>query len=294
MLSILIPVYNRKCIPLVKKLHAMALRLGVPFEILLADDASCEEVREENRVLNRLAGCHVWEMEVNRGPAFLRNYLAEKACFPYLLFLDTDVDPITDDFLSVYLTAAGERVLCGGFRYPAMGGSVLRHKYGVQVESQSAAKRSLHPYQHFISMNFLVPKAVFLRVRFDEAFHFGYEDTAFGKRLEEAGVPVSHIENPVWHLVEEDTSVFLDKTRRAVQNLLGREQELHSYVRLLRWHATLKRYRAVALTASLFRMSERLLVRNLKGSHPSLWIFAFYKLGYFCRLSLARPISILR
>ena len=287
MLSILIPVYNINCVSLVKKLHEMALLTKIPFEILLADDASCEEVREENRVLNVLKGCHMLELEENHGPAFVRNYLGEQACYPYLLFLDTDTRPVEAEFLSTYLNHVGEHVVCGGFSYKKVEGAVLRYKYGMQVEAQPATERNKQPYQRFISMNFLIPRKIFLSVRFDETFHLGYEDTAFGRRLEAAGVPVLHIENPVWHLVEEDTSAFLAKTRRSVKNLLGYEQELLPYVRLLRWYNGVKRFHAVALTAFIFRMSESLLEKNLTGKHPSLRLFAFYKLGYFCRLSIS-------
>jgi hypothetical protein len=264
----------------------MALLTEFPFEILLADDASCRKVREENRVLNRLDGCRVLELETNHGPAFIRNYLGEQARYPYLLFLDTDTSPVGEDFLSLYLKNGGGQVVCGGFCYPEEGDSFLRNKYGAQVEAQPAAERRKHPYQHFISMNFFIPRELFLRVRFDETFHLGYEDTAFGKRLEDAGISVLHIENPVWHLVEEDAASFLVKTRRSVKNLLGRERELLPYVRLLRWYNCLKRFHAVALTAFLFRISESLLEKNLTGKHPSLRLFAFYKLGYFCWLSV--------
>lgn len=288
MLSILIPVYNIVCVSLVKRLYELALLTKVPFEILLADDLSCEKVREENRVLNTLKGCRVLELDDNYGPAYVRNYLGEQASYPNLLFLDTDTRPVSDDFLSVYLRYAGnEVVVCGGFSYQKVEVADLRHKYGMQVEAQSAVKRGEHPYQRFISMNFFIPKGIFLRIRFDETFHLGYEDTSFGKRLENAGIPVLHLENPVWHLVEEDASVFLAKTRRSVANLLGYEQELLSYVRLLRWYNEIKRFHAVALTAFIFRLSENLLVKNLTGKYPSLRLFAFYKLGYFCQLSIS-------
>ncbi|WP_291528302.1 glycosyltransferase family 2 protein [Bacteroides sp. UBA939] len=287
MLSILIPVYNVSCVPLVRRLHAMALLTKVPFEILLADDASCEEIKRENRVLNVLKECRILELNENHGPAFVRNYLGEQACYPYLLFLDTDTRPAGDDFLSVYLDCVGGQVVCGGFLYQETGKSVLRYKYGVQVEVQSAVERNRHPYQRFISMNFFIPKETFLRVCFDETFHLGYEDTVFGKRLEEEGIPVLHIENPVWHLVEEDASAFLAKTRRSVRNLLGYESELLPYVRLLRWYNKVKQFHAVALIAFIFRLFEGLLEANLIGKHPSLWLFAFYKLGYLCRLSLS-------
>lgn len=237
-------------------------------------------------MLNRLDGCRVLELETNHGPAFIRNYLGEQARYPYLLFLDTDTSPVGEDFLSLYFKNVGGQVVCGGFCYPEEGDSFLRNKYGAQVEAQPAAERRKHPYQHFISMNFFIPRELFLRVRFDETFHLGYEDTAFGKRLEDAGISVLHIENPVWHLVEEDAASFLVKTRRSVKNLLGRERELLPYVRLLRWYNCLKRFHAVALTAFLFRISESLLEKNLTGKHPSLRLFAFYKLGYFCWLSV--------
>ena len=118
MLSILIPVYNINCVSLVRKLYEMALLTEFPFEILLADDASCRKVREENRVLNRLDGCRVLELETNHGPAFIRNYLGEQARYPYLLFLDTDTSPVGEDFLSLYLKNVGGQVVCGGFCYP--------------------------------------------------------------------------------------------------------------------------------------------------------------------------------
>lgn len=285
MLSILIPVYNVNCVSLVKKLYELALLTGIPFEILLVDDASCEEVRKENRVLNMLDGCHVLELNENHGPAFVRNYLGKQARYPYLLFLDTDTMPVSEDFLSVYLDYAGEQVVCGGFSYQKMDDTDLRFKYGARVESQSATERGKYPYQRFISMNFFIPRELFLQVRFDETFHLGYEDTVFGKRLKEAGISVLHIENPVWHMVVEDASAFLAKTRRSVKNLLGYEQELFPYVRLLRWYNGVKRFHAVAFTAFVFRLSQNLLEKNLTGKHPSLRFFAFYKLGYFCRLS---------
>lgn len=164
MLSILIPVYNINCVSLVWKLYEMALLTEFPFEILLADDASCRKVREENRVLNRLDGCRVLELETNHGPAFIRNYLGEQARYPYLLFLDTDTSPVGEDFLSLYLKNVGGQVVCGGFCYPEEGDSFLRNKYGAQVEAQPAAERRKHPYQHFISMNFFYSERAFFCV----------------------------------------------------------------------------------------------------------------------------------
>ncbi|MDR1004954.1 MAG: glycosyltransferase [Prevotellaceae bacterium] len=290
-LSILIPVYNRCVAPLVERLCLQAGQLDIPYEIVLADDASADAVREANRRL--CAGvpqCRLCELAENRGPAFVRNYLAAQARHPYLLFLDADTMPQADDFLARYLRRAeAGGVVCGGFRYPVppagrRSGGALRYKYGTKVEAQPAALRSRHPWQHFVGMNFCVPREVMLRVPFDETFHLGYEDTAFGKQLEAAAVPIHHIDNPVWHLVEEDTAQFLAKTARAVCNLRGHEAELRPYIRLLRWYGALQRCRAVNLTAWLYRRLKRATMRQLLGDNPSLALFAFYKLGTLCCL----------
>ncbi|MFR5757479.1 MAG: hypothetical protein ACLUE2_02695 [Bacteroides cellulosilyticus] len=81
-------------------------------------------------------------------------------------------------------------MVCGGFCYPEEGTPFLRNKYGAQVEAHPAAKRRKHPYQHCISMNFLFRESFFCVSVCDETFHLGYEDTAFGKRLEDAGISV--------------------------------------------------------------------------------------------------------
>lgn len=93
MISILIPTYNAVCLPLVERVCAQALALQVPYEILLADDASCGSFRWQNRLMDQWPGCRYLQMEENQGPARIRNYLASQARYPYLLFLDSDVMP---------------------------------------------------------------------------------------------------------------------------------------------------------------------------------------------------------
>lgn len=263
----------------------MAISTNVPFEIILADDKSCEAIRIKNRVLNTLPSCKIIELEKNCGPAVVRNILGEQAQYPYLLFIDADTRPVNNDFLSVYLAHAGAYLICGGFSYLPQKEHALRYKYGTKVEMQSAETRNRHPYQHFISMNFFLPKTLFLQVRFDETFHFGYEDADFGRRLKKCGILIQHIENPVWHKVEENSIAFLDKTRRSVENLSQHREQLIPYVRLLRWHCTLERFHLVTPTAFLFRLFRPVIERILISKYPNLSLFAFYKLGYLCQLS---------
>lgn len=98
MISILIPTYNAVCLSLIEKMYKQAIALRIPFEILLADDASCENIRQQNRKMTEWQGCRYLQQEENQGPARIRNYLASEARYPYLLFLDSDVMPVSDSF----------------------------------------------------------------------------------------------------------------------------------------------------------------------------------------------------
>ena len=152
------------------------------------------------------------------------------------------------------------------------------------VEEQSAEYRRKNPYQSFISMNFLIDKFSFDRVCFDEKFHLGYEDTQFGMRLKQNGIAITHIDNPVYHKVSETCDQYLKKIERAVTNLLGHEDELKDYVKLLRWWSKIHDMRLQNLVATIFKYSQPIIRRQLKGNNPSLKLFAFYKLGYLCLL----------
>lgn len=269
-------------------LYKQVISSSVRFEIILADDASSEEYRQINKKVNDLPYCKYLQCEENLGPARIRNYLAEQAQYPYLLFLDSDVLPVEDDFITKYIESAkSNRVVCGGFIYKKdniPSDAVLRFKYGMQVEEQSAAERNNKPYQCFISMNFLIPKDVFMKVRFNESFHLGYEDTLFGMQLEQNNVEILHINNPVYHCVTETSEQFLIKIKRAVNNLIGHENEMLPYVKLLKWHNVIKKLRMQSIVAMLYNNLESKITANLKSNNPSLNLFAFYKLGYLCIL----------
>ena len=287
MLSILIPTYNFPCISLVQNLCDQAIGAGIIFEIIVVDDCSLEEWKLENRAIHAISHCKFIELESNIGPARTRNYLAEKAAYPYLLYLDADTMPAGNTFIEKYLTnIQSGSVICGGLKYKRhkpSADSALRYYYGISAEERTVPQREEMPYQRFISMNFLIPKSVFMENKFNETFHLGYEDTFWGKQLEENKVPVIHIDNPVYHEAFESSEQFLWKTRRAVKNLIGHEQELQSHVRLLRMYFSISRWKLDKPALALFRLTEKLIVKNLTGAHPSMTLFAFYKLGYLCR-----------
>lgn len=286
MLSVLIPTYNAVCTRLVGQLLSEAQTLRIPFEILVADDGSRPEIEAANQTIDAWAGCRYLPSAGNMGPARLRNRLAEEARFDYLLFLDADTLPASPSFLADYLRKAQRgSVVCGGFCYPRekpLREKALRYYYGIRVEEKGATERNRQPYAQFISMNFMADREVFHRVRFDDTMHFGYEDAYFGVLLEQAGIPLLHISNPVFHLSLDTSTEYLTKIRTSVENLSCHIDKLRPHIRLLHWYTRLEQYGLTGFAASFFHLTRSLMEANLTGSTPSLRLFAFYKLGYLC------------
>ena len=118
-LSILIPTYNNVCVELVKSLQAQASLLysssdslsssseslssssHFEYEILVADDGSTDErTIEGNRIINTLPHCRYIERKENVGRAALRNFLAREAKYTWLLFIDSNMNVISHQYLA--------------------------------------------------------------------------------------------------------------------------------------------------------------------------------------------------
>ncbi len=289
MLSILIPTYNYDCLGLVEELHRHAQTLLFPIEILVADDASNEDMKRNNRKINKLSNCMFIELKENVGRARIRNLLSEKARYDLLLFIDSDAGLISSTFLQNYVSAIqNSDVVCGGLLYDSTLPSVifsLRYCYGISTEERSAKERSLHPYDQFSSFNFLIRKKTFRQILFDESFSgYGHEDTAFGIELEKRGVKIKHINNPLYHLGLERNEDFLRKTETSIENLYRYSDKLAEHVRLLQTYKKVRKYKFQKPIAFLFRKTRGILKKDLLAHHPNMKLFAFYKLGYLCNI----------
>ena len=290
-LSILIPTYNYCCLSLVESLHAQATAQdGLSFEILVADDGSTDAATvTANRAINLLSDCRYIERGENVGRAAIRNFLAQQSRYSLLLFMDSDMVVPDGDFLTRYLAVAHEPVVDGGV---CVRGDVrslhhnLRFRYEKRSEEQhTAARRARTPYAHFHTANFMVHRDVMLAHPFDLRFrHYGYEDVLFGKAMQQHGIRIAHLDNPLSFEVYETNAEFVAKTEEALRTLFTFSHELRGYNSLLSLSDQLHRFHLHAPVRIFHRLFGPLLRRQLCGARPCLSFFNLYKLGYFVNL----------
>lgn len=297
MLSVLIPVYNYDVRKLVRDIHVQAAREGVDFEILVKDDASAEPFRLMNRELKTLDEVQYSEEAKNLGRSKIRNKLADKAQYKFLLYLDCDSGIISPDYIKKYIKAANESPIVYGGTFYEPSGCISETKrlhwlHGKKREQQSAQIRNANPNRSFKTNNYMISKEIINEVRFDESLHgYGHEDTLYGFELMKRDYKVLHIENPVSHLGLESNEEFLRKTREGIKNLkqIMRNRdiqgELTQDVTLLSYYKKVEKIGLDNLIESLYKKYEHILRRNLLGRKPNLFYFDLYKLGYFCSIN---------
>lgn len=297
MFSICIPTYNYDIRPLVESLYWQSREIGIPYEILVADDASTNLIcKENNRQVKHLGHVSLFELEENIGRSKIRNFLAEKARYDWLLFLDCDVMPCSNQFVQNYLNAsANTGVIVGGIRYrDEFPGCEfrLRWEYGRRKESVPAEKRQVNPYKSFMTGNFFIQRAIFSSLKFDESIsQYGHEDTLFGIQLNSMDVVVSHIDNPVFHDGLEPDEQFLKKIKQSVDTLSmlmanhPLRDEFPRYIRLSSFYLLVRDFGFMHLLSRWFEKHEQNLRKQLFSDHPNMRLLDLYKLGYMCNIN---------
>ena len=288
MLSVLIPTYNYDCTQLVNDLFTLFDTIDEDVEIIVGDDCSTRvDVSTALRTLNELPHCQCIRLQQNVGRSAIRNYLAQQARGEWLLYLDSDGGIVSKDFLKNYWEVRDKAMVIEGSiihppHCPAPNLS-LRYYYEKSAEPMfTAAERNKEPYACFRTFNFMVRRDVMLRVPFNERFHrYGYEDILFGINLQNQGVSVLHIDNPLMNLDIETNAVFLNKVNEANTTLIEFYDELrlnsrivHSYELLVKWHIE-------PMVRTLFKCVQSLIIKQLLSSKPSVFLFNCYKLGNF-------------
>jgi glycosyltransferase involved in cell wall biosynthesis len=287
-ISILIPTYNHVCVELVDALQQQASQLPISYEIIVADDGSTiASTIEANRAINDYTNSRYIERPENAGRAAIRNYLAEKASLPWLLFIDSDMVVRRPDFLRQYVDTAEEQAVWDGGISVGGDANQLKHNLRYQYEQanehlHTTERRQQEPYRDFHTANFMAPKQLMTKHPFDLRFrHYGYEDVLFGMLLEKKRIPIYHINNPLSFEIFEENSQFLDKTEEGLRTLYAFRQELKAGSRLL------QRVEKIGWLMPLLRkyhQTTNKLERRFLLRHPSLFVFSLYRLGYFATL----------
>ncbi len=297
MLSINIPVYNYNVVDLVYLLNFEAEKLGIQFEIRVYDDGSESKIRLENQKILKYQHVVYLELEKNLGRAAIRNKMGFDSKFEYLLFIDADSMPVNEYYLENFIKEIKpSRILCGGTTYriqkPLQKEKFLRWMYGINREAVPAESRNKLKGFIITSNNFLIEKSVFARIHFrEELRRYGHEDTLLGYDLFRNGIEIRHIDNPVEHTGLEDSQIFLEKTRTAVQSLYDIAHDLlpgdtafMQQVRFLRHYKKLTKYIPPFFLRFFYKISRNFIEKELNGEHPSLFLFDFYKIGYYSTL----------
>jgi glycosyltransferase involved in cell wall biosynthesis len=304
MITICLPVYNFDVTEITEELLRQAMEYNIDIEILIFDDASLSYYKSRNSKIAMNSNVQYLEFDQNLGRSKIRNRLADFAKGNWLLFLDCDMMPESQQFLKNYNNAVDQaNVICGGISYgprPFKTELLLRWKYGIYRESKNATRRQIFPYASFLSGNFLIKKDVFNEIRFNEEISgYGHEDTLFGLDLKKNEVTIQHINNPCIHLGLEPCYDYLAKTEQGIINLVrlirivpDQWNNLRKHIKLLRVYNFL---RSVGLGFPLrwfFRVFNPIIRRVLCTSMPSILLFDLYKLGMLAQLFKKSNLSV--
>ena len=287
MLSVLIPTYNYDAFFLVKELHQQLILEQISFEILCFDDASNSDLNLINEKINTLPNTIFKTLPKNLGRSAIRNLLAKEAKYKWLLFLDADVYPKNKDFIKQYITKFKKTrtVFCGGLLYEdtQQNKQLLRYKFGKKHEAIHVKKRRANAEKYFFTSNFLIEKAVFKTVCFEEKLiKYGREDLLFSLELMKKGYKIEHISNEVYHLGLDDNISFVAKTKKAMENLVFIDKEQFTAsenITLLKFVNQLKKAKLNKTLGRFYAFFERLAIEK-----SSVFYLNCLKVCYLCYL----------
>lgn len=294
MISILIPTYNYNPTITVRELHSQCTESGIAFEILVADDDPDSEMASAYAQLNELEHVQASINPVNLGRRGNRDYLASKARYEWLLFLDEDAVITNRSFIQNYVSNIKPGVvICGGVDYcatlPRAEKKKLRYRYGIRSEVVAAHDRNTTPYSSFITFNFLIPREIFLKLpKHTEIVGYGHEDTMMGYDLKYNFVPVLHIENTACHSQIDGNDVFLEKTKEALQNLsrMIASGKVDEEVRMYKVYVRMRSAGLHVILRVLYSLIGQEVEKLIAHGNPRLWVFDIYRLMY---LSYIQP-----
>jgi hypothetical protein len=293
MLSILIPIYNYNAYPLVLELHKQCLECGIDFEILCQDDASNSELNLENEKINSLSNCYFTELKINIAHRQNRNFLANKAQYENLLFIDGDSIIIRNNYILSYISCLTNfDIVYGGRLHPELcpsNNQKLRWKYGKFIEDKTVEKRNLAPFQSLLFNNTVIKKDCFDKVKFDSHLtKYGHDDTQLSCQLNQLNLKLKHIDNPVEHGDIDSNVAYIKKSKSSLENLivLFEDGKINKdFSRLISLLLVLNSFNLTFLISKFYNKIEDSLIKNLESDNPNLLFYNVFRIGYLCKVS---------
>lgn len=279
MLSILIPTYNYDCSSLVYDLDTLCVRANIDYEIIVGNDGSTTNMQNLKNLSKTLENLRFLDYKENRGRSIIRNTLAREAKYDKLLFIDSDMKVYKSDFIQLYIKE-NSPIVAGGIK-------VLEDKNPTYILHKKYEKN--RSTNIATTQNLLVRKDIFNEIRFIENVKkYGYEDIIFSHRLDKT-YGVKFIYNPLIHngaIVTEDYIKRIEESTEVLIDLY-RNDKYHKDIiessKLLRTFLKIKEISGLYLL--WFKVSKRLILKQLKSKNPSMFLMDLYKLGILCELS---------
>jgi len=262
------------------------------------DDCSTNtEIINQNKSIENYINCQYIYLKENVGRSKIRNLLAKKSKYHWLLFLDADVTVEKDNYIGNYSQAIIQQydIVYGGLKYNLeIKASSLRTIVGKKREAINYNKRNTCKQSHFLFSNVLLKKAVFNSIKFDESITtYGHEDTVFQYNSNLKNHSVLHIDNPVVHTGIESNTIYLSKVQESLNTLLilERNNKLpHNYTKIQAYNCFLKKYYIRKIFIFFSDLLKHFILMNLKSKKPSLIFFDIFKLNYFSSLNPKKDV----
>ena len=287
MISICIPVYNYDVSDLLNQLIEQCNDLPEFTEILIYDDASTKQT-----VLNtqhEMITVHLGKENI--GSVASRKHLANFASNDWILFLDTDLELPSSDFLASYLNSINDSstLYYGGVCYKEQtpeANKILRWKYGHKRESRKP--QSLEEvYNYFVSCSFLIDKTTFDSIFTSEKMPGYGQDIYITSLLKKLDIEISFIKNPVIHLGLESNEVYYKKSMEGIETTF--HAEINGLIPdncrpVQRAYLKMKKIGVTRLFIKLIEKRKLQLEKNLVSGKPKLIYLDLLKLYYYSSL----------
>ena len=226
-LSVLVPFYKDDAAALMQDLDNQIL--SQPIEVLFYDDGTQDPAltaRTRAAVKAAKGPMSLITNEANHGRSYARNALFEAARADWVLFLDADMRPAKDDFLSAYLTlieSYGADIIFGGFKVEAHQEDANRDLHRALSEISDCLtldERQAGGPQYVASSNLCVRRMVLEEEPFDSGFSgWGWEDSEWAARVVKR-YKLVHVDNAAVHLGLETTDTLLKRFATSGPNYL--------------------------------------------------------------------------